>query len=101
MDVRRANDRIAEKAEQLRFVSRVPMLCECSAPDCRTVVLVGLDEREDGKLGQCSGMTPEPAIRAGLDDWERLPERSGNLAGMKRLWAAASDHFHHRAEVTP
>jgi hypothetical protein len=42
MDARKANDRIAEKAEQLRFVSRVPMLCECSAADCRTVVLIGL-----------------------------------------------------------
>ena len=47
MDARRANDRIAEKAEQLRFVSRVPMLCECSAPGCRTVVMIGLgDYRE-------------------------------------------------------
>ena len=42
MDARKANDRIARKAEQLRFVSRVPMLCECSAPDCRTVVMVAL-----------------------------------------------------------
>jgi hypothetical protein len=47
MDARRANDRIAEKAEQLRFVSRVPMLCECSAKGCRTVVMIGLgDYRE-------------------------------------------------------
>jgi hypothetical protein len=44
MDARKANDRIAEKAAQLRFVSRVPMLCECSAPDCRTIVMVGLDD---------------------------------------------------------
>jgi hypothetical protein len=42
MDARKANDRIAQKAEQLRFVSGVPMLCECSAPDCRTVVMVAL-----------------------------------------------------------
>jgi hypothetical protein len=44
MDARKANDRIAEKAAQLRFVSRVPMLCECSSPSCRTVVMVGLDD---------------------------------------------------------
>lgn len=44
MDARKANDRIAEKAEQLRFVSRVPMLCECSSPGCRTIVMVGLDD---------------------------------------------------------
>jgi hypothetical protein len=44
MDARKANDSIAGKAEQLRFVSRVPMLCECSAPDCRTIVMVSLDD---------------------------------------------------------
>jgi hypothetical protein len=44
MDARQANDRIAEKAERLRFVSRVPMICECSDGDCRTVVMVGLED---------------------------------------------------------
>lgn len=44
LDARAANDRIAEKAEQLRFVSRVPMMCECSAPGCRKVVMIGLDD---------------------------------------------------------
>jgi hypothetical protein len=44
MDARKANDRIADKAEQLRFVSRVPMLCECSRPGCRTIVMVSLDD---------------------------------------------------------
>jgi hypothetical protein len=47
MDARRANDRIAEKAVQLRFVSGVPMLCECNASDCRTVVMIGLEEYHD------------------------------------------------------
>ena len=56
MDARNANDRIAEKAAQLRFVSRVPMLCECSDPRCRKVVMVSLHdyreirEIEDGFL---------------------------------------------------
>jgi hypothetical protein len=53
-DVRDSNDRIAERAAQLRFVSRVPMLCECSDPGCRTIVLVELDRyqqlRERGYL---------------------------------------------------
>jgi hypothetical protein len=40
LDARAANDRIAEKAEQLRFHSRVPMMCECSDPDCRRLVLI-------------------------------------------------------------
>ena len=36
--------RIAEKAEQLRFVSRVPMLCECSEPACRAIVMIDLGD---------------------------------------------------------
>jgi hypothetical protein len=44
LDARKANDRIAEKAERLRFVSRVPMLCECSDVDCRRVVMVRLED---------------------------------------------------------
>ncbi len=52
MDARQANDRIADKAERLRFVSRVPMICECSDPDCRAVVMVRLEDyraiRRDG-----------------------------------------------------
>jgi hypothetical protein len=42
-DVRRGNERIAVRAEQLRFVSRVPMLCECGDPACSQVVLIALD----------------------------------------------------------
>jgi hypothetical protein len=44
MDARRANDRIAEKAQQLRFLSRAPMMCECDKPGCRTIVMISLDE---------------------------------------------------------
>jgi hypothetical protein len=44
LDARAANDRIAEKAEQLRFISRVPMMCECSAPGCRKLVMIALDD---------------------------------------------------------
>lgn len=57
MDARKANDRIAEKAEQLRFVSRVPMLCECSAPDCRTVVMVALHEYREIRRSEDSVLT--------------------------------------------
>jgi hypothetical protein len=42
-EVRRGNERIAQRAEQLRFVSRVPMLCECSDPACSQIVLIALD----------------------------------------------------------
>jgi len=44
LDARTANDRIAEKAEQLRFISRVPMMCECSAPGCRKLVMIALGD---------------------------------------------------------
>jgi hypothetical protein len=57
MDARKANDRIAAKAEQLRFVSRVPMLCECSAPGCRTVVMVSLDDYRDIRRTEDSFIT--------------------------------------------
>ncbi|HZT86282.1 MAG TPA: hypothetical protein VE984_12835 [Gaiellaceae bacterium] len=65
MEARKANDRIAAKAEQLRFVSRVPMLCECSDPDCRTVVLISLDDyrhvREDDSFLTAPGHPAEGA----------------------------------------
>ena len=44
MDARAANDRIARRAEEFRFVSRVPMLCECSLPSCRTIVMISMEE---------------------------------------------------------
>jgi hypothetical protein len=57
MDARKANDRIARKAEQLRFVSRVPMLCECRAPDCRTIVMVYLGDYYEVRLTEDSFIT--------------------------------------------
>jgi hypothetical protein len=47
MDARAANDRIAAKAQKLQFLSRVPMLCECSEPGCRTLVMIGLPEYDE------------------------------------------------------
>lgn len=47
LEARAANDRIAEKAKRLQFLSRVPMLCECSAADCRTIVMVALDDYQE------------------------------------------------------
>jgi hypothetical protein len=44
MDARAANERIAGKAAALHFIARVPMMCECSSADCRTVVMIGLEE---------------------------------------------------------
>jgi hypothetical protein len=66
MDARKANDRIAEKAEQLRFVSRVPMLCECTDPACRTIVMIALGDYyairgSDGSLLTAPGHAVEGA----------------------------------------
>jgi hypothetical protein len=41
---RQSNERIAEQAERLHFVSRVPMVCECDDGDCRQILLLDLDE---------------------------------------------------------
>lgn len=43
---RDANGRIAEKAIRLRFLARVPFVCECSDPDCREFVLLLPQEYE-------------------------------------------------------
>ena len=45
--VRVANDRIASRAAQLRFTSRVPMLCECHDPGCRAIVPLSLSDFQD------------------------------------------------------
>ena len=41
-EVRSSNEHIADQAERLRFVSRVPMLCECDNQRCQAIILVGL-----------------------------------------------------------
>lgn len=64
MDARKANDRIATKAEQLRFVSRVPMLCECSTPGCRTIVMVYLSDYYEIRLIEDSFITAPGHIAA-------------------------------------
>jgi hypothetical protein len=46
---REANVRIAEKAQRLRFVARVPFVCECSDPDCREFVLLLPHEYQDAR----------------------------------------------------
>jgi hypothetical protein len=43
-EARVGNDRIAARAEQLHFVSRVPMLYECGQPGCNQIVLIALND---------------------------------------------------------
>ena len=44
--VREANRHIAAKAARLRFLARVPFICECSDPDCRRFVPLTVAEYE-------------------------------------------------------
>lgn len=83
MDARKANDRIVEKAAQLRFVSRVPMLCECSSPDCRTVVMVGLDDyraiRDSGAFLTAPGHDADRSeLQERMPDYEIRRETGGD-----------------------
>ena len=80
---RYSNDRIAEQAARYRFVSRVPMLCECSDPDCEQLVLIRLEEyrelRRDETFLTAPGHTLADGIRelAGTDYWIQRRRRSG------------------------
>ncbi len=49
-DAYEANERLAERAEALRFVSRVPMFCECADPTCQALILIDLELRRDTRL---------------------------------------------------
>jgi len=57
MDARAGNDRLAERAERLQFVSRVPMLCECGSPRCRTIVMISLSDYHEIRRNPDSFMT--------------------------------------------
>jgi hypothetical protein len=46
---RQSNERIAAQAGRFRFVSRVPMLCECSDGDCGQIVLLTLEEYREAR----------------------------------------------------
>jgi hypothetical protein len=57
-----ANERLANKAEQFRFVSRIPMWCECDDPDCRTMVLISVDEYRDARAAMSLVTAPEHVV---------------------------------------
>ena len=55
--VRESNDHIADQAVRLRFVSRVPMLCECGDSACKAMVLLTLDEYQRVRRDQTLYLT--------------------------------------------
>jgi hypothetical protein len=59
---RRANDHIARKAERLGFVSRVPMVCECSDRACESIFLVALAAYRELRARHGSLTTPGHAV---------------------------------------
>lgn len=67
MDARAANDRIARQAERLRFISRVPMLCECDRSRCRTIVMITLDDYYDLRRDPTNILTAPNHQVAGTD----------------------------------
>jgi hypothetical protein len=91
MGARDANDRIADQAEQLRFVSRVPMLCECGRPGCSTIVMITLDDyrelrREPDALLVAPGHRVEGAeLQRESADYTvlRAPRRRGANGGRR------------------
>lgn len=46
-NARAANERIARRAQELRFVSPVPLLCECDDPGCHDIIPIDLDSYHD------------------------------------------------------
>jgi len=46
---RHSNEHIAAKAEGLRFVARVPMLCECDDGDCQQIFLITLEAYREAR----------------------------------------------------
>jgi hypothetical protein len=65
--VRVSNERIAKRAVRLRFVSRVPMLCECSNPNCQAIILIGLT-RYDELSGSGFLTAPSHTIEDGVTE---------------------------------
>lgn len=81
---RHSNDRIAEQASRYRFVSRVPMLCECGDPDCERIVLISLEAYQELRRDRDAFLTAPGHILgggiqefAGTDYWIQRRRLSG------------------------
>lgn len=89
-EVRASNDHIAERAVRLHFVSRVPMLCECSDPSCHSILLIGLEryaELRDEGFFSAPGHAiddAEPGLREDGYWLHRPHERTGAPTRIQR-----------------
>jgi hypothetical protein len=63
---RTANDHLAKTAARLRFVSRVPFLCECADPGCSEFVLLSVEDyhRATARAITAPGHQPRGGQRA-------------------------------------
>lgn len=66
-DTRDANERIAEAAKRLHFVSRIPFICECSDPSCRAPVLLHEQEYAERRRTGTPIVLAAPAAAAAAD----------------------------------
>ena len=80
--VRVSNERLAAKAEQYRFVSRIPMRCECGEPECQAAVSITLDQYRD--VRRAGGVLTAP----------------GHLADGAEPWIAEGDYWVQRHRRT-
>jgi hypothetical protein len=54
---------MAKTATRLRFVSRVPFLCDCDNPDCSELVLLRLEDYDAAKVGSITAVGHAPSAR--------------------------------------
>jgi len=58
---RKANDHLAKTAARLRFVSRVPFLCECDDPGCSELVLFSVEDYYAAKAQAITAPDHQPS----------------------------------------
>ena len=80
---RRANQRIAEKARELRWSFPVPFLCECSERRCFAPILLTLEEHEQVRSHPQRYVTlPGHEVEGAL-----LVEQDERVASAEKLYA--------------
>lgn len=65
---RSSNEHIADRAVELRFVSRIPLLCECSDASCRQLVLLTVDDYREARRDADYLTAPGHAVEGAAPD---------------------------------
>jgi hypothetical protein len=69
-----ANERVARAAETHRFVSRVPMFCECDDQACQALVLVELERYHEIRRDRSLYLTAPAHRLEGAEPVERAAD---------------------------